>query len=92
VCELSEEKLTKDIANDLPATHPHPKQDLVFHDKYPDAQECADNTGVAPPVIKERLQEGDHCMDVPRPLVERRIHFHCGSVVLIASESRWCSF
>lgn len=63
--------LTKDIAKDLPSAHAHPEQDLVFHYQDADTQEGADHTGVASPVIKERLQESDDSMNVLRPFVVR---------------------
>lgn len=64
-------RLTKDVAKDLPASHAHSQQDLVLHDQDSNAEDCADKTGVAAPVVKEGLEESDDCMDVVGPVLKR---------------------
>lgn len=56
--------LTDYVTTNLPAAHPHAKEDLVLHDKDSDAEEHGYEGDIATPVVEERFEEGDDSVDV----------------------------
>jgi hypothetical protein len=62
--EKQKKQLTENVAKDLPSSHSHPQEDLVLHDQDSDTEQGADEGGIAAPVVKEGLEEGDDGVDV----------------------------